>query len=465
VASVVQATAGFGSSAADHLFVISLSPFLYAIPAAICVARGLAIKRERPAWLVLGVAMLCTGAGTLYNNLVLAKLKAPPTPSVSDGLWIGFYVGALCALILLLRSRLTHTRRTLWLDGVISALALAALGAALVVGPLVHASAGHTAALLTSLAYPIGDLVVLSVVVAVFALSGWRPGFDWAIIGAAFAAQVVIDAIYLRQVADGSYVPGTLLDAGWLGVACLLAYAAWRPARVTRTAEHDSWPVLVVPSIMAISSLGVLVYSNFGGMVHPVAAVLATLAIAAVLVRAALTFQEKRVFKTAASEDPLTGLLNHGGFHDALDRQLERSRVSREQFAVLLLDLDRFKVVNDLRGHAEGDRVLRRVADAIREASREPDIAGRVGGDEFGLVLSGTDGTVARSVGERIERAIDALDEDIGVSFGIGQWPGDGPTKEMVLLRADVAVYAAKPVVQQAASVGPVAYSPTRGSG
>jgi diguanylate cyclase (GGDEF)-like protein len=145
-----------------------------------------------------------------------------------------------------------------------------------------------------------------------------------------------------------------------------------------------------------------------------------------------------------AKQDPLTELLNHREFHEAVQREIERSTSGGQGFSVLLLDLDGFKLVNDAAGHAEGDKVLRRVARAITEASRATDITCRIGGDEFGLVLPGSTADDATVIGERIERTLQSLDVPLGASYGVAQWPDNGPDKEMFLLHADVALFSQK---------------------
>ena len=145
-----------------------------------------------------------------------------------------------------------------------------------------------------------------------------------------------------------------------------------------------------------------------------------------------------------ASRDPLTGLLNHREFHEVLGRELERCRRSGGQVSVAMLDLDDFKRVNDTGGHAEGDRVLRAVADELQGLCRAADSAFRVGGDELALVLPQTNHFQATFLLGRVEEVIGGVDERVGVSCGVATWPESGPGRDALLARADAELYAAK---------------------
>ncbi|HET7702959.1 MAG TPA: GAF domain-containing protein [Candidatus Limnocylindrales bacterium] len=157
-----------------------------------------------------------------------------------------------------------------------------------------------------------------------------------------------------------------------------------------------------------------------------------------------------RAVEIRAQTDILTSLLNHGTFQE----WLERSVVAREPFSLIMLDLDDFKSVNDELGHQAGDRLLTEIARAIEAAGRESDRVFRYGGDEFALVLPGTDHGSALGVAERVRAAIHALGNpgtpwaasglEISVSMGVATFPSDGSTAEEILLAADRASFYAK---------------------
>ena len=162
---------------------------------------------------------------------------------------------------------------------------------------------------------------------------------------------------------------------------------------------------------------------------------------ASVAVANARLYQEQQ---DRASRDALTGLLNHREFHERVNAELERARRHAGRFSVVLFDLDSFKLVNDLAGHAAGDRVLRAAARALEASARASDVAFRLGGDEFALLLPETAAEAAEEVAERARLALATIDSRTGASYGIAAWPVDGHAKDALLARADAGLYAMK---------------------
>ncbi|HVO11598.1 MAG TPA: diguanylate cyclase [Vicinamibacteria bacterium] len=150
----------------------------------------------------------------------------------------------------------------------------------------------------------------------------------------------------------------------------------------------------------------------------------------------------------SATTDGLTGLFNHAFFLQALRQELLRSRRQGLKAALLLLDLDDFKRVNDLRGHVEGDRALMRATAVLRESVRGIDIAARYGGEEFAVLLPDTSRLGALVVAERIRRRLEERfarsRPQLTVSGGVAVFPEDASTPADLIVRADAALYAAK---------------------
>ncbi|HET6470154.1 MAG TPA: GGDEF domain-containing protein [Geminicoccaceae bacterium] len=152
-----------------------------------------------------------------------------------------------------------------------------------------------------------------------------------------------------------------------------------------------------------------------------------------------------------ALHDLLTGLPNRCLLDDRLTQELRLARRSGQPLAVLMLDLDRFKQVNDRCGHQVGDRLLQAVAGRLRATMRTCDTLGRLGGDEFLAVLPAPTGRrVACRVAGRLVTALrppirlDGASFRVGLSVGIAIWPEHGPEPATLLARADGAMYRAK---------------------
>lgn len=150
-----------------------------------------------------------------------------------------------------------------------------------------------------------------------------------------------------------------------------------------------------------------------------------------------------------ASHDALTGLYNRGVFCDHLTAELSRLRGGSARTAVLMVDLDKFKRINDTFGHVVGDRVLRAVAAGLCDSVRESDIVSRIGGDEFALLLPGATASDAEHVAAEIVRRLprgvaDAAGHAITASVGIAMVDGNATDADAVLECADSAMYIAK---------------------
>ena len=165
--------------------------------------------------------------------------------------------------------------------------------------------------------------------------------------------------------------------------------------------------------------------------------------------------QERRLaeetIRRLAHHDPLTGLPNRTALRERLDENLAEAQLNGWTFAVLCLDLDRFKEVNDLYGHGAGDQILRMTADRLSLSLSHAEFAARVGGDEFAILQSeGLQPEAAAALASKLIEAfaapfdLDGSGTDVGVSIGIALYPDDGTTAEQLLANADMALYRAK---------------------
>jgi diguanylate cyclase (GGDEF)-like protein len=169
----------------------------------------------------------------------------------------------------------------------------------------------------------------------------------------------------------------------------------------------------------------------------------------------AMALANAQLYETAramADRDPLTGFFNHRYLQERLNEEILRAQRTREPLAILMIDLDDFKLVNDTLGHLFGDEVLAWVAEQIRAALRTSDIPARYGGDEFAVILPSTTATGARAVGDRILAGLDQAafraphrgPVPVGASIGIAAYPLDGPTARDLISTADARLYRVK---------------------
>jgi diguanylate cyclase (GGDEF)-like protein len=151
---------------------------------------------------------------------------------------------------------------------------------------------------------------------------------------------------------------------------------------------------------------------------------------------------QSRRFETLLFEDPLTGVSNRRYLLRQLDRLVANARRHGHALSALMLDVDRFKELNDEHGHAAGDRVLAGVAAAVRGRLRAEDHLGRLGGDEFLALLPDAGAQAAATAAEGLRSSVAAAGLSASVSVGWSTWAGEDA--ERLLERADAALYAAK---------------------
>jgi two-component system cell cycle response regulator len=445
LAYAAHAGFGVGSPGLDDFFQDWVYCGVSVGAGAMCVVRGLAVRRERAAWLVMGAGVFAWAGGDITWTLLLAEDPNPPYPSISDFLYLAFYPASYASLLLVARSRTDSFRSSLWLDGAIAGLTVAAVIATLFFQPIVDATSGSPTEIAVNLAYPVGDLLLMGLVVAIFGLNGWRLDPVWLLLGGGLALSALADGIYLVQTAKDTYVEGTVLDAAWPASVFLVALAAWQSPR--KTLAIPDWVIMAVPVAGGFIAVQLLVYDHFQ-RVNPAAVSLAAWALLLALARMALAFLEnQRILAqthTEARTDSLTGLPNRRSLMADLEVQL-RLASSGSPRALLLFDLDGFKEYNDAFGHPAGDGLLVRLAARLAEAVGSGGEAYRLGGDEFCvLVAPGRDG-----IDPMLAACSVALHErgdgfEVTTSFGVVLLPEEAETPTLALQLADRRMYARK---------------------
>lgn len=262
------------------------------------------------------------------------------------------------------------------------------------------------------------------------------------------------------------FVPAFALSAASRIVVCAIIVAAYtfltaaELRRERRRSLIRRWPAIFVPMLhgaIFLFPVALATISRDDG-VHSIArGWIAVFAIEILLYVVGTAFivlilakdRTVHLYKTAATTDPLTGLLNRRGFFDAAGIVMGRNRKSVVPVSVLAFDLDHFKSINDRYGHAVGDAVLQLFARVVRETTRADDVIGRLGGEEFVAVLPGALNDAA-AVGERVRSALAAASivrngQHIAatVSIGVASGPSSSAVNSLIT-RADEALYRAK---------------------
>jgi two-component system cell cycle response regulator len=438
---VLHVQLGTGGAAVDDLANRWLYNALILLAVAMCALRTAWLATDRAAWLAITVGVAFWAAGEICYDFVYAG--APPYPSIADVFYLAFYPPLYVGLVLLIRSHVSKFNLSVWLDGVTAALAAAALGAAVLFQVVLGTTSGSASVVITNLAYPLGDVILLALVFAVFALTSWRPGRVWAVIGGALAATALADGIYLFQTATNTYTEGTILDAMWPASILLIGVAAWQPpARLLRI-DLEGRPLLATPALCGLIALGVLIADHFHRL-NPLALGLAIATLLGVLVRTGLTLRENaRILKRSRSEattDSLTGLGNRRKLLVDLERAL--TTPSDTEFELILFDLDGFKGYNDSFGHPAGDALLARLGGKLDRVAAPFGSSYRLGGDEFCVLGFG----VAEEHAAHAAAAAEALTEvgegfTVTSSFGMVTLPAEAQDSSEALRVADQRLY------------------------
>ena len=435
-----------GGSALEDFFSTWVYNLLIAASALLCVTRAVAVPAERIVWVLVAVALTCWTASELYFELVLADEKFTPYPSLGDWLFLAFYPLVYCAFVLLARLRIREFQRALWLDGLIAALGVASVTGALV-APAITNEGWDTLGASVNLAYALGDVVLLSIVVGVFSLTAWRPGRPWALLGVGLALVACADIAFLALSAGEIYAEGSIIDVLWPAATLTIGYAAWQAIPPRRDIRLDGARLFLVPCMVALLALAVLTASSSENLSN-VAPILATATLAVVIVRLAVTLAENQrrlaASRREAHTDALTRLGNRRRLAHDLEEELAMA-LRDSQGALLLFDLDGFKGFNDRFGHPAGDALLSRLGTALRKAMRDGARAYRLGGDEFCVLVPPGSPDV-----DQMERAAtEALreqGEDYAVAASSGKviFPAEGRTFAQVMSVADARLYADK---------------------
>ncbi len=387
--------------------------------------------------------MLAWGAGEIYWTVYVLNGSTPPNPSPADLGYLAFYPLAVLGLALLVRIRASDLDWRLWMDGAIAAVGTAALGAAVVFEYVADRTSGTALEVATTLAYPLGDILMLSLAVGIVALTRWRPGRTWALLLAGLAALVVADVAYTLQGAGG--LPGGewIEPIYLLGALCLGA-EVWQPpaATIQPGARFDGWRELMVPGFFALVVMGLFAI-QYVSSASGLTTTLTAATMLAVIARLAISVRENKRLLEAVRTDHLTGLRNRGGLQ--LDLASRCTSPTEPPATLMLLDLNGFKRYNDTFGHPAGDRMLIRLAGRLRDSVSELGTVYRVGGDEFAVLIEGSEPERRRAI-DLASAALGARGPgyEVSASWGTAEIPSEAGSPAVAMQLADARMYGHK---------------------
>jgi diguanylate cyclase (GGDEF)-like protein len=459
---------------------------LYTVP--VVLGCGLAVVAavrsrapSRAFWALLAAAGLCTLAGNAGDAWLSFVSDTPAAETVIAAVYLVAYAFLLPALGAGLRGRVPGSRLRTALDALLVAFCLGACAWIVVVAPELGQTHGFVD--LSSLAYPLLDACVLTLVVGL-GLSGGRLPVVLLVVAGALTLNAVADSgsAYLPvwHVSVDDRAVNVIYQAA-LVMLCFAALVAIRhdepqPAHASRPADRAL--LLVVPVFGAL--VAALASTIEGGSLPVSSAAVGAVAAALLLGRVVAQTREHRLVaerlatllreqERAAASDDLTGLSNRRLFEEALRAELHRCQRRGREMGLLMIDLDRFKTINDRHGHAVGDEVLRETAARLAGVAREEDVVARYGGEEFVVMLAEMPHEALAAAAERFRRALAdrpfvlaGSEHAVTASVGAVGFPSAGDDAATLVQAADVALYAAKRAGRNRVAVGepaPVARS------
>src|SRR3954447_13233116 len=438
---------GFGGASLGPLSSRGAHDVVLLAAALVCLARGVLVRTERAAWLLLGAGVLAWTGGEIYYTAVLWTASDPPIPSPADIGYLCFPLLALAGMIALLRARAKFSP-TVLVDGAATALAVAAVSAAIVFQTVLDNASGAPMAVATSLAYPITDLILLAVGAGALAGTSWRVDRTWLLLAGGILAFWLADSLYLVRTAAGTYESGGWFDAGWWSGLAMIAVAAWQPPPARRRKPAiDSLRAIAAPLAAGAVGLELLMHAALGHL-NALAIALAAASLAFVMIRFALTFRANVAMLRASRSEALTDALTGLGNRRALARDLEEllpEAGADSPLVLALFDLDGFKTYNDTFGHPAGDTLLARLGGNLKTYFDARGRVFRMGGDEFCALFDPRHADVSTL----LDGAAMALSEQgegfyVGCSYGAVTLPLEAWEAADALRIADQRMYAQK---------------------
>ncbi|WP_163806199.1 putative bifunctional diguanylate cyclase/phosphodiesterase [Mycolicibacterium anyangense] len=454
----IVAGASHGSSlkSADDIVFVGM-----AIPSIILatMAARATTGRARAAWIAMLIGLVGWAVGDILWAYYELSLDKVPFPSPADAAYLVMPVGFCIGLLLFPADRSHQFRGRMLLDGVIVAGSLFLASWVTILRPLYEVGADSTLALVLSLAYPVSDVVILTIAAVAAVRAAPEQRLVLALLTLAIACIALSDSAFAYLSLQSKYSSGNAIDIGWMAGLLLIMVAA----AASREGAHSSHRQVSLPGWASIwFPYAPLLLAGIVAAVEPpnmfqtpLVELVGALLVCTVLARQFLAVSEnRRLLKVVAEQalrDPLTGLGNRAMFAERLDEAMEQRARDNTPVSLIALDLNDFKLVNDTLGHAAGDDLLNRAGERILGCVRNGDTVARLGGDEFVVLVEG-DAESAELVAQRVVTSFDKPflieGHDLFIRPSVGLAVADVDegvlSAEDLLKQADTAMYSAK---------------------
>jgi diguanylate cyclase (GGDEF)-like protein len=429
------------------------------IASLLCIYKGVHNRAGRIVPLVLGFSLLSWTIGDFFLTVESLGGNTPSTPSTADAFYLCFYPLAYVATVLLMQRGLGRLSRPNWLDGVVAGLGAAALCAAFAFHSIMHLTGGSNLATATNMAYPVGDLLMLILVIGGTVLLSDRRTSQWYLLATGLVVIVIGDTFNLFSSSAivtryGNF--GNDFNAvAWPTAVFLMSMSVWLPAKLQDPLREQKTSGFMLPGLASAAGLFILVAGTLHG-ISRVALWLAVATLVTVGIRLGISARSLRILTEErhrqAHTDELTSLGNRRQLFHILDVFFAEQAILPvpREMAFLFVDLNSFKEINDSFGHPAGDELLRQLGPRLTRAVGGSGSVVRLGGDELAVVLMDADANEAVKVADRIIAEIEQpfvlhkINATVGASIGIALVPSDASDGPGLLWCADVAMYRAK---------------------